>query len=75
MNNYKINKNYEKEILVKTLENFDKIGKYVVEPSRNEIKRVVIDEKNFCKTLNIKKFKKPNFISNVIYKYIKGSKG
>ena len=74
MNNYKINKNYEKEILVKTLENFDKIGKYVVEPSRNEIKRVVIDEKNFCKTLNIKKFKKPNFISNVIYKYIKGSK-
>ena len=24
MNDYKINKNYEKEILVKTLENFDK---------------------------------------------------
>ncbi len=74
MNDFKINKNYEKELLVKILKNFDKIGEYVVPPGRNEIKRVVVNEKNFLKTINIKKFKKPNFISNIIYKYMKGSK-
>ena len=74
MNDFKINKNYEKEILVKILKNFDKIGEYVVPPGRNEIKRVVVNEKKFLKTINIKKFKKPNFISNIIYKYMKGSK-
>ena len=74
MNDFKINKNYEKELLVKILKNFDKIGEYVVPPGRNEIKRVVVNEKKFLKTINIKKFKKPNFISNIIYKYTKGSK-
>lgn len=74
MNDFKINKNYEKELLVKILKNFDKIGEYVVPPGRNEIKRVVVNEKNFFKTINIKKFKKPNFISNIVYKYTKGSK-
>ena len=74
MNDFKINKNYEKELLVKILKNFDKIGEYVVPPGRNEIKRVVVNEKKFLKTINIKKFKKPNFISNIVYKYTKGSK-
>lgn len=76
---YKINKNYEKKDILDflkndILENFDKIGEYVTNPGRNEIKKIFVTQKNFPKIINIKKFKKPNFISSIIYKFGKGTK-
>ena len=72
--NYEINKNYDKNVLIEMLKNFDKLGSYVVEPGRNEIKRIKIRNNGEEKEVNVKKFKKKGFFSQLIYKYGKGSK-
>lgn len=72
--NYEINKNYDKNVLIEMLKNFDKLGSYVVEPGRNEIKRIKIKNNGEEKEVNVKKFKKKGFFSQLIYKYGKGSK-
>lgn len=61
--NYEVNKKYDEKILINVLKNFDKIGEYVVEPGRNEIKKFEIDIENNLKKENEKK-KKNNNIEN-----------
>lgn len=56
--NYEVNKKYDEKILINVLKNFDKIGEYVVEPGRNEIKKFEIDIENNLKKENEKKEKK-----------------
>ena len=52
--NYEINKNYDKNVLIEMLKNFDKLGSYVVEPGRNEIKRIKIKNNGEEKEVNVK---------------------
>lgn len=52
------------------LQNFSKNGEYVTHGQRNEIKKVAIDGVTF----NIKKFKTPNALQSVVYRFLRKSK-
>lgn len=67
---FEINKNYNKDMLVNILENFDNIGIFIID-GRNKIKKFPIEN---GKEINIKKFKKKDFITEFYYKKFKGSK-
>lgn len=56
--------------LRKVLNEFSKTGEYVTKGGRNEIKKTVVDDVS----LNIKKFKTPNAIQSLVYKYLRKSK-
>ena len=55
---YKIKEGYNKEEVIKILENFNNEGTMVFNGERNKIKKVSIKKKNYEKELNIKQFKK-----------------
>ncbi len=56
--------------LQKTLQNFSENGEYVTHGQRNVIKKVAIDGVTF----NIKKFKTPNALQSVVYRFLRKSK-
>ena len=72
---YKIKEGYNKEEVIKILENFNNEGTMVFNGERNKIKKVSIKKKNYEKELNIKQFKKKGFFIKLFYKINKkGSK-
>ena len=60
----------QKQILKKIVENFDTSGEMFADGKRNKIKLFEIEGK----ILNIKSFKKPIFINQIIYRYFRKSK-
>jgi len=62
-------KDQKREIL-SYLENFDHLGTLIGEGGRNKIKLFELDRK----TINIKSFKIPNTLNQIIYKYFRKSK-
>ena len=60
----------QKQILKKIVENFDTSGEMFADGKRNKIKLFEIDGK----ILNVKSFKKPIIINQIIYKYFRKSK-
>jgi len=56
--------------LIDAIENFDKRGQLLVKGSRNTIK--IFD--SLLGKLNIKSFKKPNFINTIVYRFLRDSK-
>ncbi len=55
--NYEVNEKYDEKVLINVLNNFDKIGEYVVEPGRNEIKKFEINIENRSEKTDTKKKK------------------
>ena len=62
--------NFSKQKLEKIVENFDNSGEMFADGDRNKIKLFDVDGQ----ILNIKSFKKPIFINQIIYKYFRKSK-
>tara|TARA_R110002072_G_scaffold125944_3_gene262543 strand:- start:79281 stop:80030 length:750 start_codon:yes stop_codon:yes gene_type:complete len=58
------------EALRKALQQFETSGEYVTMGDRNVIKKIEIDGKVF----NIKKFKTPNFLQSLVYRFLRKSK-
>lgn len=56
--------------LLRALAEFDSIGEYVSKGDRNVIKKVLVHDI----TINIKRFKKPNFFQALVYRYLRKSK-
>ncbi|MGJ8667745.1 MAG: lipopolysaccharide kinase InaA family protein [Patiriisocius sp.] len=56
--------------IVTLLQDFDNLGEYVTKGDRNVIKKVTVKGV----TLNIKKFKTPNFFQALVYQFLRKSK-
>lgn len=67
---FEINKNYSMKQLVKILENFSGSGVFIAD-GRNKIKKFPLSD---GKEVNVKKFKKKDFFTELYYRKIKGSK-
>lgn len=69
-----VTEGYDREILVSILKNFDNSGIDVFDAGRNKIRKFTVIHEGKEKEINVKSFRKKNYFTRMVYKYIKGSK-
>lgn len=72
MNNFIINTKFQsvQKAILENITNFNSRGNILVEGNRNSIKLFKVNKI----ILNVKSFKKPNFVNKIVYRYLRKSK-